>query len=114
MLLAGVFSGQLNAALGREVVATLPEGEGAPGQRRQQHRPLPRLRGGRHRCRRHRGGEEGTGLQGLVEGWNRAALVTVLVSVVGGLVAFLLHEPRRSAPAHADEPAGLRVAPVPD
>jgi hypothetical protein len=34
--------------------------------------------------------------------------------VLGGLVAFLLHEPRRSAQAHADEQAGMRMAPVAD
>ena len=35
--------GVLNAALGRESVASVPARAGRPGQRRQQHRPLPRL-----------------------------------------------------------------------
>jgi hypothetical protein len=54
------------------------------------------------------------GVQGLLNGWNHAALVTVAVSVVGGLVALLLRDPRRPAPAHTDERAGMRVAPARD
>jgi len=114
MFVAGVFSGLLNAALGREAVATVPEGEGALGS-------------GANNTARYLGSAvgvtvvaviaaagDGTGVQGLVDCWNHAALVTVLVSVVGGLVALLLREPRRPAPAPTDEPAGMRDAPVPD
>ena len=110
MFVAGVFSGLLNAALGREAVATVPEGEGALGS-------------GANNTARYLGSAvgvtvvaviaaagDGTGVQGLVDGWNHAALVTVVVSVVGGLVALVLREPRRPAPAHTDEPAGRRVA----
>jgi MFS family permease len=114
MFVAGVFSGLLNAALGREAVATVPEGEGALGS-------------GANNTARYLGSAagvtvvaviaaagDGTGVQGLVDGWNHAALVTVLVSVVGGLVALGLRKPRRRAPAPTDEPVGMRVAPVPD
>ena len=94
MFVAGVFSGLLNAALGREAVATVPEGEGALGS-------------GANNTARYLGSAvgvtvvaviaaagDGTGVQGLVDGWNHAALVTVVVSVVGGLVALVLREPR--------------------
>ena len=114
MFVAGVFSGLLNAALGREAVATVSQGEGALGS-------------GANNTARYLGSAvgvtvvavlaaaaDGTGLQGLVDGWSHAALVTVVVSVVGGLVALLLREPRRRAPAHTDQPVGMRVAPVPD
>jgi len=114
MFIAGVFSGVLNAALGREAVSTVPEGEGALGS-------------GANNTARYLGSAVGVtvvaviaaagqdqGVQGLLDGWNRAALVTVAVSVVGGLVALLLRDPRRPAPAHTDERAGMRVAPARD
>ena len=110
MFIAGVFSGVLNAALGREAVSTVPEGEGALGS-------------GANNTARYLGSAVGVtvvaviaaagqdqGVQGLLDGWNHAALVTVAVSVVGGLVALLLRDPRRPAPAHTDERAGMRVA----
>jgi MFS family permease len=115
--LLGVAAGQLtmafgvlNAALGREAVSTVPEGEGALGS-------------GANNTARYLGSAVGVtvvaviaaagqdqGVQGLLDGWNHAALITVAVSVVGGLVALLLHDPRRPAPAHSDERAGMRVA----
>ena len=49
LLVAGVATGVLNAAMGRESVGQRPAGPGRSGQRRQQHRPLPRLRPRRHR-----------------------------------------------------------------
>ena len=114
VFVAGVFSGLLNAAPGREVVVTVPEGEGALGS-------------GANNTARYLGSAvgvtvvagiapagDGTGVQGLVDGWNHAALVTVAVSVVGGLVALLLRDPRSPAPAHTDERAGMRVAPARD
>jgi hypothetical protein len=114
MFVAGVFSGVLNAALGREAVATVPEGEGALGS-------------GANNTARYLGSAVGVtvvavlaaagqdqGVQGLLDGWNHAALVTVVVSVVGGLVALVLREPRRLAIAHTKEPAGMRVAPARD
>ena len=84
MFVAGVFSGVLNAALGREAVATVPEGEGALGS-------------GANNTARYLGSVVGVtvvaviaaaghdqGIQGLLDGWNHAALVTVVVSAVGG------------------------------
>ena len=44
LLVAGVASGVLNAALGREAVASVPAGPGRARQRGQQHRALHRLR----------------------------------------------------------------------
>jgi len=114
MFIAGVFSGVLNAALGREAVSTVPEGEGALGS-------------GANNTARYLGSAVGVtvvaviaaagqdqGVQGLLDGWNHAALVTVAVSVVGGLVALLQRDPRSPAPAHTDERAGMRVAPARD
>ena len=79
VFVAGVFSGLLNAAPGREVVVTVPEGEGALG-------------GGANNTAHYLGSAvgvtvvagiapagDGTGVQGLVDGWNHAALVTVVV-----------------------------------
>jgi hypothetical protein len=77
MFLAGEFSGLLNAALRREAVATVPEGEGALGS-------------------------------------GHAALITVLVSALGGLVALVLRAPCRPAPPHTDEPVRMRFASEPD
>jgi hypothetical protein len=90
MFVAGVFSGANNTAryLGSAVGVTVVAVLAAAGQDQ--------------------------GVQGLLDGWNHAALVTVVVSVVGGLVALVLREPRRLAIAHTEEPAGMRVAPARD
>jgi MFS family permease len=112
MFVAGVFSGLLNAALGREAVASVPEGEGALGS-------------GANNTARYLGSALGVTVvavvaatapslepQGLIDSWNHAALVTVLVSVAGGVVALLLRERRRADRSHTGEPAGMRVRPV--
>jgi hypothetical protein len=114
LVVAGVASGVLNAALGRQAVASAPPGLASVGS-------------GANNTARYLGSAVGVtvvaviaaagqdqGVQGLLNGWNHAALVTVAVSVVGGLVALLLRDPRRPAPAHTDERAGMRVAPARD
>ncbi|CAN5465186.1 MFS transporter [soil metagenome] len=83
LFVAGVASGVLNAALGREAVASVPPGRGSVGS-------------GANNTARYVGSAvvvtvvsviaAGTTSADLVEGWNRAAIVTALVSVVGALV----------------------------
>ncbi len=84
LLVAGVASGVLNAALGREAVASVPDGRGSVGS-------------GANNTARYVGSAVGvtvvsviaagaTTPAGLVAGWNQAALVTAAVSVVGALV----------------------------
>lgn len=104
MFVAGVFSGVLNAALGREAVASVPEGEGALGS-------------GANNTARYVGSAVGVtvvavvaaagadrGLPGLVDGWNHAVLVTVAVSVMGGLVALLLRDRRHPGSGELVDP----------
>ena len=92
LLVAGVASGFLNAALGREAIASVPPGRGSVGS-------------GANNTARYVGAALGvtivlvvasgtTGAAGLVAGWNRAALVTVAVSVVGGLAVLACRERR--------------------
>jgi hypothetical protein len=84
LLVAGVASGVLNAALGREAVASVPDGRGSVGS-------------GANNTARYVGSAVGvtvvsviaagaTTPAGLVAGWNHAAVVTAAVSVVGALV----------------------------
>ena len=83
LLVAGVASGVLNAALGREAVASVPPGRGSVGS-------------GANNTARYVGSALGVTVvsviaaastpAGLVDGWNRAALVTAAVSLVGALV----------------------------
>ena len=84
LLVAGVASGVLNAALGREAVASVPPGRGSVGS-------------GANNTARYVGSAVGvtvvsviaagaTTPAGLVGGWNQAVLVTAAVSVVGALV----------------------------
>ena len=106
-----VFSGMVNAALGREAVASVPEGRGALGS-------------GANNTARYVGsavgvtvvavvassaGTPGTGVSGLVHGWNVAALVTALVSVAGGVVALALR-PSGAVPAHSAAPQVVEPA----
>jgi hypothetical protein len=73
----------LNAALGREAVASVPPGRGSVGS-------------GANNTARYVGSALGvtvvsviaaaTTPQGLVDGWNHAVLVTAAVSLVGALV----------------------------
>jgi MFS family permease len=84
LLVAGLASGVLNAALGREAVASVPDGRGSVGS-------------GANNTARYVGSAVGvtvvsviaagaTTPAGLVAGWNHAAVVTAVVSVVGALV----------------------------
>lgn len=84
LLVAGVASGVLNAALGREAVASVPPGRGSVGS-------------GANNTARYVGSAVGVTVvsviaagaaspAGLVDGWNHAALVTAAVSVVGAAV----------------------------
>lgn len=86
LLIAGVASGVLNAALGREAVASVPAGRAAMGS-------------GANNTARYVGSAVGVTVvavlavpvgtattAGLVEGWNSAVLFTTAASVVGALV----------------------------
>jgi hypothetical protein len=90
LLVAGVGSGVLNAALGREAVASVPAGRGGMGS------------GANNTARylgssvgvtvvsvvvaAHAGG--GAGVPGLVAGWNVAAWVTAGISSAGAAVVW--------------------------
>jgi predicted MFS family arabinose efflux permease len=92
LLLAGVASGVLNAALGRESVASVPAAQAGLGS-------------GANNTARYLGSALGVTVvsvvaapsgpvtsAALVDGWNRAALVTAAVSLVGALVVLLVGE----------------------
>jgi MFS family permease len=92
LLVAGVATGVLNAALGRESVSSVPAGQAALGS-------------GANNTARYLGSAfgvtvvsvvaapSGTATIGsLVDGWNRAALVTAGVSLVGALMVLLVGE----------------------
>jgi MFS family permease len=92
LLVAGVGSGFLNAALGRESVASVPEGQGGLGS-------------GANNTARYLGSALGvtvvsvvavpTGAPtaaALVTGWNHAVLVTAAVTLVGALTVLLVGE----------------------
>jgi MFS family permease len=102
LLVAGVGSGVLNAALGRESVASVPAGQGALGS-------------GANNTARYLGSALGVTIVSVVAapsgvvtaatltaGWNRAALVTAAVSLIGAVGVVLVG-------AHA---AAARTAPV--
>ncbi|MBJ8344844.1 MFS transporter [Antrihabitans sp. YC2-6] len=90
LVIAGIASGILNAALGREAVASVPPGRAGMGS-------------GANNSARYVGSAIGVtvvaviaarpGSAGdtavLVDGWNHAALVTATLSVLGALVVFL-------------------------
>ena len=90
LLVAGVGSGVLNAALGRESVASVPAGQGALGS-------------GANNTARYLGSALGVTIVSVVAapsgvvtaatltaGWNRAALVTAAVSLVGAVGVVLV------------------------
>jgi hypothetical protein len=96
MLLAGAANGVLNAALGREAVASVPADRGAMGS-------------GANNTARYLGSATGltvcaviithTGVASnaaeLMAGWNIAALVTVGFSLLGALAVFVAHDRSR-------------------
>lgn len=86
LFVAGVASGVLNAALGREAVASVPPGRGSVGS-------------GANNTARYVGSAVGVTVvavigtrtptpAGLVAGWDHAAVFAVAVSVLGALVVF--------------------------
>ncbi len=94
LLLAGLFSGVINAALGREAVASVPPDRGALGS-------------GANNTARYIGSAVGVTVvavvatsahvaagpaASLVVGWNHAVLVTAAVSLLGALVALAARE----------------------
>jgi MFS family permease len=110
LLLAGVASGVLNAALGRESVASVPPAQAGLGS-------------GANNTARYLGSALGVTVvsvvaapsgpvtsAALVDGWNRAALVTAGVSVVGALAVLLVGERRRVAEVASGTPARPRPA----
>ncbi len=107
LLIAGVATGVLNAAMGRESVASVPPGQAGLGS-------------GANNTARYLGSALGVTVvsvvaapvgavtaQGLVDGWHRAALVTALVSLAGAAGVALLGERtvRADVAAPADAPA---------
>jgi MFS family permease len=108
LLVAGIASGVLNAALGRESVASVPDGQGGLGS-------------GANNTARYLGSALGVTVVSivaapsgvvsaatLVDGWNRAAVVTALVSLVGALVVAVLGE-RTAAAVPAENPSRQRA-----
>ena len=105
LLLAGVATGVLNAALGREGVASVPSAQAGLGS-------------GANNTARYLGSAIGVTIvsvvaapsgaatpAALVDGWNRAALVTAAVSLVGALLVLLVGERRATAvPAEIRSP----------
>ncbi len=101
LFLAGIASGVLNAGLGREAVASVPEGRGAFGS-------------GVNNSARYLGSAIGVTITGilllhgpaadrlagdqLTAGWTAAALVTTLLSALGGLVVLILDRGRPNRP----------------
>ena len=101
LLLAGVATGVLNAALGRESVASVPPEQAGLGS-------------GANNTARYLGSALGVTVvsvvavpsgpvtaAALVDGWNRAALVTAAVSLLGALVVLLVGE-RAAVPIVAE------------
>ena len=89
----------LNAALGRESVASVPAGQGGLGS-------------GANNTARYLGSALGVTVvsivaapsgvatsAALVDGWNRAVLVTVAVSMVGAIAVLVVGRPRRPEPS---------------
>ncbi|MGA8246135.1 MAG: MFS transporter [Nocardioides sp.] len=104
LLVAGVASGVLNAALGRESVASVPVGQGGLGS-------------GANNTARYLGSALGVTVVSIVaapsgaasaasltDGWNRAVLVTAVVSLVGAVGVALLGE-RAVTPVAAENPS---------
>jgi MFS family permease len=109
LLVAGIGSGVLNAALGRESVASVPVGQGGLGS-------------GANNTARYLGSALGVTVvsivaapsgiatsASLVDGWNRAVLVTVAVSLVGALAVLAAGRPRPVAPAPSGPVESARI-----
>ncbi len=108
LLVAGVASGLLNAALGRESVASVPVGQGGLGS-------------GANNTARYLGSALGVTVVSIVasphgvvsaatltDGWNRAVLVTALVSLMGAVGVAVLGE-RAATPVLAENPSRERA-----
>ncbi|MFB4204367.1 putative multidrug resistance protein MdtD [wastewater metagenome] len=109
LLIAGAAYGVLNAALGRQAVASVPAGRTAMGS-------------GANNTARYLGSAAGlalvtvlvthagpgSGPAGLLAGWNVAVLVTAGFSLLGALVVFFAHErpAPETAPARENTPPG--------
>jgi dipeptide/tripeptide permease len=95
LALTGIGSGVVNAALGREAVASVPHGRGSLGS-------------GANNTARYIGSsigvsiaativaDQGTGPDAVMDGWNIVALVTAAMSLLGALVV-LACRPRASS-----------------
>jgi predicted MFS family arabinose efflux permease len=106
LLVAGVASGVLNAALGREAVSSVPADRAGLGS-------------GANNTARYIGSAVGVTLvavivarpgpgnpvEDVVHGWNIAAVVTGLVSLVGALAVLACRERRTPQPADETQPA---------
>jgi MFS family permease len=102
MLVAGAANGVLNAALGRQAVATVPADRAAMGS-------------GANNTARYLGSAlgltvvtvilthaGGSGPDGLIAGWNVAAPVTAAISLAGAVLLLALRRPRLSRAGGAD------------
>jgi MFS family permease len=93
MLLAGAANGVLNAALGRQAVASVPADRSAMGSGANNTARYLGSATGLTICAvliTHAGAASGTA--GLLAGWNMAVLVSVAFSLLGGLAVFLARE----------------------
>ena len=112
LLVAGIGSGVLNAALGRESVASVPGGQGGLGS-------------GANNTARYLGSALGVTVvsivaapsgvvtsASLVDGWNRAVLVTLAVSMVGALAVLVAGRTRTASPPPSG-PVACRPASAP-
>ena len=110
LLVAGLGSGVLNAALGRESVASVPAGQGGLGS-------------GANNTARYLGSALGVTIVSVVaapsgvataatltDGWNRAVLVTLAVSLLGALLVLAVGG-RRPAPAVSGPVETVRTGP---
>jgi len=112
LLFAGVASGILNAALGREAVASVPPGRGGMGS-------------GANNTARYGGSalgvtvfaviaarpETGSPTADLVAGWNSAAMLTAGISVVGAIVVLACRpRPPRPFSTHSKKRIGQGTA----
>ncbi len=95
MLLAGAANGVLNAALGRQAVASVPADRTAMGSGANNTARYVGSATGLTICAlliTHTGTISGTA--GLLAGWNNAVLVTVGFSLLGTLAVFIAREPK--------------------
>ena len=107
LVFAGVASGVVNAALGREAVASVPPGRGGMGS-------------GANNTSRYVGSAIGVTIvaviaarpgagsptQDLIHGWNVAAVVTAAFSIIGGLLVLACGPRRTSSPELSAPPKG--------